>query len=95
MRAGLMLCALCVVLNEPSVAAEPKSAEEAAVMQLEAVGDRWPDRWQGRQHYLYDEKNLPETTASRARDARACANEPVRVRRADGSTAVRRINRCR
>jgi len=95
MRAGLMLCVLCVVMTHPSVAAEPKTADEAARMQMEAVGDRWPDRWQGRQHYLYDEQNPPQTTASRASDARACANEPVRVRRPDGSTVVQRVNRCR
>ena len=95
MSAGLLLCVLCVALTHPSVAAEPKTADEAARMQMEALGDRWPDRWQGRQHYLYDEKNLPQTAASHARDARACANEPVRVRRPDGSTRVQRVNRCR
>jgi hypothetical protein len=95
MRAGLMLCFLCVVLTQPSVAAEPKTADQAARMQMEALGDRWPDRWQGRQHYLYDEENLPQTTAAGAADARACANEMMRVRRPDGSTRVQRVNRCR
>ena len=94
MRAGPVFCVLCV-LAAPSIAAEPKTTDEAAQMQMEALGDRWPDRWQGRQHYLYDEENLPQTTASGANDARACANEPVRARRADGSMTVERVNRCR
>jgi hypothetical protein len=60
------------------------------------LGDRWPDRWQGRQHYLYDQANPPETTASGgAADPRTCADTPVRVRRADGTTMIKRMNRCR
>jgi hypothetical protein len=75
-------------------AGEPKAAE-AASMSQQAVGERWPDRWQGRRHYLFDETNPPETTASsRARGSQVCTDEPVRMRRADGSTAVERINRC-
>jgi hypothetical protein len=92
------LFAACVLIALPVHAAEqdaPKTADEAALLWKQAVGDRWPDRWQGRQHYLFDESNPPETTAtSRASDALACADEPVRVRRADGSTRVERVNRC-
>ena len=98
MRAiALGLCATCVLIASPQLAAEPKklskTADEAARMQ--AVGDRWADRWQGRQHYLYDEDSPPETTASGARDAQACAAETMRVRRADGSAGSARIDRCR
>ena len=105
MRAiGFGLFAACVLIALPSHAAErndmsedaPANAEEAATMHMQAVGDRWPDRWQGRQHYLFDKDDPPETTgSSRAAEPQACATEPVRVRRADGSTEVKRINRCR
>ena len=93
-------CAVCVLIASPTYAGEPgvvpRNAEEASLMHMQAVGDRWPERWQGRQHYLFDENSPPETTASgRATDALACADEPVRVRRADGTTGVSRINRCR
>jgi hypothetical protein len=89
-------CAMCVLFAISGSAATPKNTDESALMQSEAVGDRWTDRWQGRQHYLYDDDNPPETTASgHATDAGACADEPVRMRRADGSTVVARINRCR
>jgi hypothetical protein len=92
--------AACALIALPARGAEltgePKTADEAALMWMQAVGDRWPDRWQGRQHYLFDEDNPPETTATgRANDTQACANEAVRVPRADGSTAIERMNRCR
>jgi hypothetical protein len=76
-------------------AASPKDADAAAVMRNDAQSDRW----QGRQHYLYDETSPPQsgTTGmdSGGMDARACTNEPVRLRRSDGSTVVRRMMRCR
>jgi hypothetical protein len=94
------LCVACVLIGSPSLAGDPKeapkTADEAALMWMQALGDRWPERWQGRRHYLFDEDNPPETTATgRAGDARACAGEPVRVRRADGSTEVQKTDRCR
>jgi hypothetical protein len=93
------LCVACVIAS-PIHAAEPKNApktaDEAALMLKQAVGDRWPDRWQGRQHYLFDENNPLETTAtSRSTSEQACADEPVRVPRADGSTKVVPMDRCR
>jgi hypothetical protein len=74
----------------------PKNASEAAQLQLEAVGERWPDRWQGRQHYLFDEESRPtaHTDGRNSADARACANHAMRVRQPDGSTTVVRANRC-
>lgn len=74
----------------------PKNASEAMQLQMEAVGDRWPERWQGRQHYLFDEEALPTTSTDgrNAADARACATQAMRVRKPDGKTAVVRANRC-
>jgi hypothetical protein len=74
----------------------PKSADEAMQLQMEAVGDRWPERWQGRQHYLFDEEVLPtaSTDGRNAADARACVAQPMRVRKPDGRTTVVRVDRC-
>ena len=93
------LCVACVIAS-PAYAGEPKdapkTADEAALMLKQAVGERWPDRWQGRQHYLFDENNPPETTATRrSTSEQACADEPVRVPQADGSTKIEPMNRCR
>ena len=88
---------LGLLMTGPGLAAPiPKSADEAMQLQMEAVGDRWPERWQGRQHYLFDEEALPtiSTDGRNAADARACANEPMRVRKPNGKTTVVRANRC-
>jgi hypothetical protein len=63
---------------------------------IEALGKSEPDRWKGRHHYLYDEENQPgsATVGSAPADARACASEPVRLQRRDGTTVVQRIKRC-
>ena len=61
MRAATLLCAGCILLATPSHSATIKSAssDEAAMMRLEAISDRSPEQWQGRQHYLYDEDYQP------------------------------------
>jgi hypothetical protein len=86
----------CILLHPPHAAAAPTSSDDAALLKIEAVGDSAPERWQGRHHYLYDDENQPNsaTVGSAPSDARACAREPVRLRRSDGSTVVRRIRRC-
>jgi hypothetical protein len=97
MRAILLCCcAAGVLLTTPSIvplrAATPTTDDEAALQQAEAM----QDRWQGRHSYLYDDDYQPgaETVGERAADPRACVNEPVRLRRSDGSTVVRRFRRC-
>jgi hypothetical protein len=98
MRATILgIGTACVLLASPSSpVAAPANADDSALLDIEALGDRAPDRWQGRQHYLYDDENQPNsaTVGSAPSEARACASEPVRVRRSDGSTLVRRIRRC-
>jgi hypothetical protein len=86
-----------VLLTSPfQAAAAPTDAEDAQSLNIEALGDREPDRWQGRHHYLYDDENPPNsaTVGSAPSEGRTCASEPVRLRRSDGSTVVRRIRRC-
>ena len=99
MRAAIAgIWALGALISPPSQAApSPKDADQALRMQMEAVGDRWPDRWQGRHHYLYDEESMPrpQTEGFQPADANACVNERMRLRRADGSTVVVRMHRCK
>jgi len=92
---GLHYCVAFVLLSLPAItpipaaAAAPDGARPAPI-QADA------DRWQGRRHYLYDDAYRPgsETVGQRPLDARGCVNEPVRMRRSDGSTVVRRLQRC-
>jgi hypothetical protein len=61
MRATVLgLGTACVLLASPAVTtAAPAGDDDPASMNIEALGDRAPDRWQGRQHYLYDDENQP------------------------------------
>ena len=94
---ALGVCAAYLLLTALSTSvAAPSSADDPALQNIEALGNREPDRWQGRHHYLYDDEYQPgsATVGSAPSEARACANEPVRLRRSDGSTVVRRFRRC-
>lgn len=87
------IIAACAFLAAPVRAApDPTTADDAALLQIQAQ----QDRWQGRQHYLYDDESQPasETTGAQPFDSRACSHQPVRLRRSDGTTVVRRLNRC-
>jgi hypothetical protein len=92
----LGVCTACLLLSPFSAVAAPTNAEDAALLNIEALGEREPDRWQGRHHYLYDDENQPNsaTVGSAPSEGRTCGSEPVRLRRSDGSTVVRRIRRC-
>jgi hypothetical protein len=94
---ALGVCVACLLLTAlTSSAAAPASADDPALQNIEALGNREPDRWQGRHHYLYDDEYQPgiATVGSASPDPRACSNEPVRLRRSDGTTVVRRFRRC-
>jgi hypothetical protein len=88
--AGVVVCATAGVPAHDA-ATTPADAD-GAVPQAEAM----QDRWQGRHNYLYDDDYQPgsETVGQRPADARACVDQPVRLRRTDGSTVVRRFRRC-
>ena len=93
----LAFCAACVLPAAPShAAAGPRTADDAALLNIEALSDREPDRWRGRHHYLYDDEYQPSSTTvgSSPSDGRTCASQPVRMRRSDGTTVVRRLRRC-
>jgi len=94
---ALGVCVACLLPTALTTsAAAPASADDPTLQNIEALGNREPDRWQGRHHYLYDDEYQPgsATVGSAPPDARACSNEPVRLRRSDGTTVVRRFRRC-
>jgi hypothetical protein len=80
----------------PVLAVASSSQDEQMVREDDQPrGDRWEDRWQGRQHFLYDEV-WEDGTDGRAANAKAdCRSLAIRYKRPDGTTAVRRENRCR
>jgi hypothetical protein len=89
--------AACVLLAGAGPgAAAPAEADGAASLRSATLSAPAPERWQGRQHYLFDSENQPDsrTVGSAPANDGPCAAEPVRVRRADGATAVQRIKRC-
>jgi hypothetical protein len=93
----LSVCVACLLLTALTTCiAAPATAGGPTLPNVEALGNRQPDRWQGRHHYLYDDEHQPGsvTVGSAPSDARACSDEPVRVKRSDGSTVVRRFRRC-
>jgi hypothetical protein len=83
--AGCLLCSVAIAAD----------GEREEKMRNEAIQGRDQDRDSGpqRQHWLYDEKNQPETTGS-ASSRQPCKSERVRVSRGDGTTTVTRIDKC-
>ena len=95
MRSATVIVFGFLLAATPSFAAPVLQGRDAARETDEPRGDRW----QGRHHWLYDDvaqDTAPEAaTDGHAANARAdCRTVPVRVKRSDGSTALRRINRC-
>jgi hypothetical protein len=90
-RAPVCILASCL-LGSVAFAADGEREER---MRGEAMQDRDQDRDSAaqRQHWLYDEKNQPETTGS-ATTRQHCKSERVRVPRGDGTSTVTRIDKC-
>jgi hypothetical protein len=94
--APLCILASCLLGSPVAIAADGEREEK---LRGEAMQDRDQDRDKGRdsaaqrQHWLYDEKNQPETTGS-ATTRQNCKSERVRVPRGDGTTTVTRIDKC-
>jgi hypothetical protein len=93
MRAFILgIAAACAFLALPAHSAPVPTASDTELTRI----DTRQDRWQGRHHYLYDEENQPgrETVGTTPSDARACGQQPVRLKRSDGTTVVKRLKRC-
>jgi hypothetical protein len=89
MIAGCLLCSVAIAAD----------GEREEKLRSEAMQDRDQDRERDRdsgsqrQHWLYDEKNQPETTGT-ATTRQPCKSERVRVSRGDGTTTVTRTDKC-
>ena len=82
---GLMLAAAPPAFASPAL--------QDAAEQAQPRGERWNERWQGRHHWLYDDAT--SATDGAAANAQAhCRTVPVRMKRSDGTTVLRRIRRC-
>lgn len=96
--ASLVLTSL--VLASALSATAPVVAQDAAqdqdIVRSEELprGDRWEDRWRGRRHILYDEVWQDSTDGHASELKQDCRTFVLRHRRPDGTTAVRRENRC-
>jgi hypothetical protein len=79
---------IILVVNVDRLVARKYMANKITILNgpnLNLLGTREPDRWQGRHHYLYDDEYQPgsATVGSAPSGARACSNEPVRLRRSE------------
>ena len=90
MRA-LTLSIICVICMCSGVAARDGAPTGASSEEAEVNLER--DQWNGRQHILFDKQNR-RTTGSSAKDLEDCRSVPTRLRRSDGTTVVKRINKC-
>lgn len=81
MLAGCLLCSVAIAAD----------GEREEKLRGEAMQDRGSAAQ--RQHWLYDEKNQPETTGA-ASTRQPCKSERVRVSRGDGTTTVTRTDKC-
>lgn len=98
MHAAAFIVLSLLLASTPASAAPLPPEVESAGEEEEPRGDRWKDRWQGRRHWLHDDDDVARDAATdgHAANARAnCRNVRVRFKKPDGSTAVRRINRCK
>ena len=99
--------ALLAITAPPASGFAQPFPQDGEIVRNEALprGERWEDRWRGRQHILYDGVSnasqdqagaaAPDRTVGRAPEAEQdCGTVAVRYRRADGTTAVRREARC-
>jgi len=88
----LALSFLALSAAAPALSA-PEHDNAAEVLRAEALQKAGRDNWKGRQHYLYDDENRPETDGM-APHIKGCMEEAVRMQRSDGKSTIKRINRC-
>jgi hypothetical protein len=78
-------------------ASQEVSAHEAAAMQAEALADMEPTEIHGRFDFmLEDPDSVVDQTTGRGsgNPYDDCANTPIRAKRSDGSTIVKRVDVC-
>lgn len=92
MRTAVLGFGACLLLAYPAIASPSPDNAELGRTSVTSMSDRW----QGRHSYLYDDEQpySVETIGAESANSEGCSSEPVRVRRRDGSTVVRRFRRC-
>ena len=93
MRACILAFCTACLLIAPASASSGVKPEQGQKVRPEAVVDRYPEWWQGRQHYFFDETNSyrPQTDGSGSADPKECAEV---LKRTDGVSVTRRSNKC-
>ncbi len=84
-----------VLIGTPGFALSASQDSKPSVDATEArqLDQHWKDRWQGRQHYLFDATDAA-TDAYAAANPSACGKRTVQLKRSDGKTVLRKIDRC-
>jgi hypothetical protein len=85
-----------VCLSWPAYAASAEPPDDA--FRLKVLEERDDGQWYGRQHWLYDEENQPQTNAM-ASDSSDCTEYRIRVpktgaAKADAGTEIKRVQKC-
>src|SRR5262245_36706063 len=88
-----MFCCLGVACCAFSPSAFARDDPPASRSRIEASRDDAGTAWRGRRHFLFDDQFQPETVGQ-SPGGKGCGTDIVRVRRDDGTTTLKRINRC-
>jgi hypothetical protein len=80
----------------PALASQDISAADAEAMRIEALANSAPERVQGRFDFMLEDPDIAVdvTSGSGGQPDDDCASVPVRVKRSDGSTIMKRVNTC-
>lgn len=98
MRVLMAIAIGCAAIN-PAVSSPTVSADEAAAMQFEALNwaDVAPSRVHGSFDFMLEDPDIAvDQTTGRGSDNPYddCANTPIRAKRSDGSTVIKRVDVC-
>ena len=89
-------CLSCACLTWPAHAASAEPPDDA--FRHKILEERGDGQWHGRQHWLYDEENQPQTNAM-ASNPSDCTEYRIRVPKTDASktdagTEIKRVQKC-
>ena len=93
----LMVAVIASALATPGAASTVITAEDAQILQAEALADATAERVHGRFDFMLEdfESAVDQTTASGpAEFAEGCARVPIHAKRSDGTTVMKRVNVC-
>ena len=90
-----LVLVVAILIGAPGVALSASQDGKRSVDAAEArqLDQQWKDRWQGRQHYLFDATDAASDAYASANPS-ACGKRTVQMKRSDGKTVLRKIDRC-